>query len=114
MPLNDTVVLLGQSQTASESDELGRILARNFIRTLAQSELKPAMLIFVNAGVFLACEGSEILEELQQLSVAGVAVLSCGTCVDFFKVRDKVQAGSISNMQVIVEKLLTAHHVIRF
>jgi selenium metabolism protein YedF len=108
------VVLLGQAQQVSESDELGRILGRNFIRTMATAERKPSALIFVNAGVFYACTGSEVLEELGQLSAAGVEVLSCGTCVDFFKVREQVAVGSVSNMQVIVDLLLTAHHVIRF
>ena len=108
------VVLIGASQAVAESDELGRLLARNFLRTLAASATKPACIVFVNAGVFLACEGSEVLEELRALAEAGVDVLSCGTCVDFFKVREQVAAGTVSNMQVIVEKLLTAHHVIRF
>jgi len=108
------VVLIGASRAVAEGDELGRILARNFMRTLAASALKPASIVLVNSGVFLAIEGSEVLEELRALAKAGVEVLSCGTCVDFFAVREQVAAGSVSNMQVIVDKLLTAHHIVRF
>jgi len=61
----------------------------------------------------LASEGSEVLETLRGLSGKGVEVLSCGTCLDFYGLKEKVEVGVISNMYDIVRSLLEADRVIR-
>ncbi len=50
------------------SEELGKILMRFFLQTLEQSELQPGKITLLNTGVKLACEGSEVLEDLQGFS----------------------------------------------
>jgi hypothetical protein len=43
----------------------------------------------------------------------GVEVFSCGLCLDFYKIKDKLRTGSITNMLVTTETLLTASSVIK-
>ena len=110
----DQVVLVASDVLGIGSDDLGRILMRSFMKTLLADPARwPETMIFINAGVHLTCEGSELLPELRALSEQGVDVLSCGTCLDFFASKDNLKAGSVTNMAVIVNKLLSANSVVR-
>jgi intracellular sulfur oxidation DsrE/DsrF family protein len=61
-------------------------------------------LLFVNSGVFLTTEGSESLEALKELEKRGVEILSCGTCLDYYHLKEKLMVGKVTNMFEIVEK----------
>jgi len=76
-------------------------------------EKKPDRLILINSGVQLASEGSKVLETLKDLSKGGVDIVSCGTCIDFYGLKDKMRVGSISNMYEIIQSLLEADRLIR-
>lgn len=106
------VVAITSDVMGSGSDELGRILIKGFIYTLTQMEKKPSAVIFYNSGVLLATEGPQ-LEDLKNLCDAGTEILSCGTCLEFFGVKEKLAVGRISNMYTIVETLSGATKVIR-
>ena len=108
------VVVYINSQFLGVGEEaLGTILIRSFFRTLLDSETKPFRMIFINSGVRLTSEGSEVLETLKSLSEKGVEILSCGTCLDFYGLKEKVKVGMISNMYDIVQSLMEADRVIR-
>lgn len=108
------VVVYVNSQFLGVGEEaLGTILIRSFFKTLLDSETKPFRMIFINSGVRLTSEGSEVLETLKSLSEMGVEILSCGTCLDFYGLKEKVKVGMISNMYDIVQSLMEADRVIR-
>ena len=83
------------------------------MQTLEQSEVHPPKVILINSGVKLACEGSEVLEDLQELSAKGTEILSCGTCLDFFGIKKKLSVGKVSNMYEILNSLGRAGKVIK-
>lgn len=87
------------------SEELGKILIKSFMYTLTESTPYPSTLLFYNSGVYLTCEGSEVLDDLKKLEEEGVEIISCGTCLDFFNMKDDLRVGEISNMYTILEKL---------
>ena len=70
-------------------------------------------MILINSGVQLASEDSKALETLMVLSEKGVEIVSCGTCIDFYGLKDKMKVGAISNMYDIIQSLLEADRVIR-
>ena len=107
------ILLIANAEFGLGSSELGRILMRSFLKTVAHTEPKPERAIFMNAGVHLTTEGSELLEEIQALEKVGTQVLSCGTCLDYFRLKDKLKVGQITNMQDTVGALMAASHVIR-
>jgi selenium metabolism protein YedF len=92
-----TFMILTDSM-GSGDPELGRILMGNFLYTLARNEVAPARLMFANAGVRLACEGSTALEDLELLAEKGVPIGSCGTCLDHLGLRDALAVGSVGTM----------------
>jgi len=107
------VVFIESDSIGRGSEELGRILMRSFLHTLAEAEYKPAKIIMVNSGVKLTCEGSEVIEDMRHLSRQGAEILSCGTCLDYFGFKTKLQVGRISNMYEILSSLAQAGKVLK-
>jgi len=89
-------------------EELGRILIRTFLDTMCEGERLPWRLVLFNRGILLALEEAETMEALRNLEGIGVEVLVCGTCLDYFKAKDRLGAGRVSNMYEIVETMLMA------
>jgi selenium metabolism protein YedF len=109
----ERVLLIGSDRLGEGPEELGRILMKNFIITLLDVSPIPDKLLFVNTGIFLTTEGSEVIEAMEKLGNLGVEILSCGVCLDFFNQREKLRAGSITNMFTIAECMLRADAVVR-
>ena len=64
-------------------------------------------------GVKLAVQGSAVLDDLKSLAEAGVNILSCGTCLSFFEIKDKLAVGGITNMYDIAAFMLGAGRLVR-
>ncbi|MCX7966399.1 MAG: sulfurtransferase-like selenium metabolism protein YedF [Syntrophorhabdaceae bacterium] len=107
------VVVLSSDRMGLGDDELGRVLMRSFIHTLTEIDKKPDIMILYNSGVKLAVEGSDVLHDLNALEGTGVKVLACGTCLNFFNLKEKLKSGTISNMYDIAETLFRAKKIIR-
>lgn len=108
-----TVVAIGSDRMGSGNDELGSILMKSFIHTLTDVDKKPDIMIFFNTGVKLAIQGSEVLDDLEDLSQKGAVILVCGTCLGYFEIKDKLAAGKVSNMYEISETMLQAGKLVR-
>lgn len=94
-------------------EELGRILMRAFVKTLKELDPRPAQAIFANGGVFLTTEGSDLLDDLRELERLGVEIISCGTCLDYHDLVDKLRVGRSSNMYEIASALAGADRVVK-
>lgn len=93
-----TVIMITGNLLGQGSNQLGELLMRNFIFTLTKRRPLPGIIILMNTGVKFSIAGSPVLEELQQLAQQGVKILSCGTCLDFYKLTEKLAVGEITNM----------------
>lgn len=112
-PILDMVVVIG-SDTFGEGDRiLGEILIKGYVYTLSEMDQLPKAVLMLNSGVKLATEGSEMVEDLRKLEANGVDILSCGTCLDFYDVKDKLIVGGITNMYTIVEYMNLARNTVR-
>jgi len=106
------VAFVATDRVGRGDDELGSILMKSFLHSLNELDQRPQSVILMNAGVRLAVEGSEALESLHALVSAGVDLLVCGTCLDFFGLRERIAVGKVSNMYDIVETLTRASNVV--
>lgn len=95
------------------SDELGQILMRSFLITLKELNPLPWRIIFINSGVKLAVEDSPYLGPLADLLALGVEMLCCGTCLDYYKLKEKLKVGRVSNMFEIASSFLETSNVIK-
>ena len=49
----------------------------------------------------------------QALEAEGVEILTCGTCLNFYGLTEKLAVGGVTNMYVIAEKMLNAGNVVK-
>jgi selenium metabolism protein YedF len=99
-------VYLVASDTLGEGEEeLGKILIKGFLSTLLDIKPQPKKVIFLNAGVKLAVLEKDVTAVLADLEAAGVKILLCGTCLDYYNLSDQVEVGEVSNMYEIVDSL---------
>jgi len=107
------VVFITTDRLGTGDRRLGEILMKAFLNTLWDAEPKPARILFLNDGVKLTTEGSEVLDSLKLLEKAGVQIFSCGTCLEYYQLKDKLKVGAVTNMYDTVESLLSADKVIK-
>ena len=109
----NTVVVISSSCMGEGDDALGTVLMKGFIYAISQQDELPATILFYNGGAKLTCKGSESLEDLKDLAARGVEILTCGTCLNFYGITEKLQVGSVTNMYDIVERMSSADRVIK-
>jgi len=107
------VVYLNSDLLGAGDEALGSFLMKAFLKTLLDLEKKPNRLILINSGVRLAAEGSKVLENLVALSEAGVEIVACGTCLDFYKLKGELKVGVVSNMFDILQSMVEADRLIK-
>ena len=95
------------------SEELGRTLMKGFLFAVSQLPELPATILLYNGGAKLSVEGSDSLEDLKNMEAQGVEILTCGTCLNFYGLTEKLSVGSVTNMYTIVEKLAGAGKVMK-
>lgn len=110
---NGKVAVISGAKMGEGSEELGAILIKSFLFALSQQDELPEAILFYNGGARLTCEGSESLEDIKNMEAAGVTILTCGTCLDFYGIKEQLRVGEITNMYNIVEKMMNASLVIR-
>jgi len=106
------MVMCATDRMGFGDDELGKKLMVNFLRTLKEMGPELWRLVFVNNGVKLTIDGSEVLEDLQAFEKEGLTILVCGTCLDHFDLLARKQVGVTTNMLDIVTAMQLAEKVI--
>jgi len=107
------LVYINSNLMGTGEEELGKILMRAFLKTLKDVSPRPQKLIFVNSGVRLTTEGSDVLESIRELEAMNITVMSCGTCLDYYHLKDKLKVGLASNMFDIASSLTEADRMVR-
>lgn len=72
---------------------------------MTQLDTLPKTMLFYNGGATLTTEGSDSLEDLKSLEARGVEIMTCGTCLDYYGLKDKLAVGTVTNMYSIVETM---------
>ena len=113
-PAKKNRLVVISSKTMGEGNgELGATLLKGFIYALTQQDELPDQMLFYNGGAFLTCEGSQSLEDLKMLEEQGVEIRTCGTCLNFYGISDKLQVGEVTNMYDIAEQMTKADRIIK-
>ncbi len=107
------VVQITAATMGTGNDELGALLMRSFLKTQSQLDRTPDAILFYNDGVKLCCEGSLLLDDLAALAAAGVEIIACGTCLNFFELADRLRVGRVTDMLEIASRLAEAGSIVR-
>ena len=110
---DNTVVVVSSDRMGSGNDELGKVLIKGFIFAVTQLDILPKTMLFYNGGATLTTEDSDSLEDLKSLEAQGVEIMTCGTCLDYYGLKDKLAVGTVTNMYSIVETMAKAGRIVR-
>ena len=106
------VVLSGNVMGTGDA-KLGTSLMKAFVFALTKQDQLPDTILCYNTGAYLTCEGADTLEDLKLLESEGVTILTCGTCLDFYGLKEKLAVGGVTNMYDIVERMENAAQIIK-
>ncbi|MDR2442976.1 MAG: sulfurtransferase-like selenium metabolism protein YedF [Deltaproteobacteria bacterium] len=107
-----TVAISSDTLGSGPKEELGKALMKSFIQSLTELETPPEYVFFFNSGAFLTTEGSSCLEDLKALADTGAVIATCGACLNFYKLADKLKIGAPTNMLAIASTMAQAAKVI--
>lgn len=108
-----TVVVVSSDRMGEGSEELGKILIKGFLFAVTQLDSLPEKMLFYNGGARLTVEGAETLADLKLLEEEGVEILTCGTCLDYYGIKEQLAVGTVTNMYSIVETMQQAKKILR-
>ena len=106
-------VFLPSEFVGSGDDALGAKLMVAFLGTLPELGEELWRLVLVNGAVRMTVPGHPAFEKLSALADAGVSILVCGTCLDFFGLLERKAVGQTTNMLDVVTSLQLATKVVR-
>lgn len=102
-------VFIGKDHVGEGDPQLGYNLMKMAIYTLSESEDVPASVLFMNSGVKLvAGDEQQIIDSMNKLIKKGTEVLVCGTCLDFYGLKEQLKVGEVSNMYDILGRMQEA------
>ena len=107
-----TLLVFQRNGMGDAPENLQQTLAVKFLSLAAQAEEKPAQIVFYTEGVKLVCEGSLVLQWLKILEDAGVGLVACSTCLQYYGLMDKVSVGKVGGMPDILAMMQAADKVI--
>lgn len=101
--IENSCVFISSDKIGEGDIELGKILMKGFVYTLTETKPYPKYIILVNSGVNLSTGNEDTIENLKKLENFGVEIVSCGTCLDFYNLKESLKVGRVSNMYDILE-----------
>ena len=107
------LVVLSANVMGTGDPKLGTSLMKAFVFALTKQDQLPDTILCYNTGAYLTCEGADTLEDLKLLESEGVTILTCGTCLDFYGLKEKLAVGNVTNMYDIVERMENAAQIIK-
>ena len=110
---NGLLVVLSGNTMGTGDPKLGTSLMKAFVFALTKQDRLPETILCYNTGAYLTCEGADTLADLKLLESEGVTVLTCGTCLDFYGLKEKLAVGGVTNMYDIVERMENAAQIIK-
>ena len=111
-PGTGTVLFISTDEIGGGDRELGATLMKMFLYAYAEREEPPATVALVNAGVKLVTLNVETAAHIRRLEEQGAEVLICGTCLDYYGLTEKLQAGRVGNMYEIQSALVGADRLV--
>ena len=107
------LVVLSGCTMGSGDEKLGKALMKAFVFALTKQDVLPETILCYNTGAYLTTDGADTLEDLKLLESEGVTILTCGTCLDFYGLKEKLAVGGVTNMYDIVERMEAASSIVR-
>ena len=106
------MVLITSTTIGDGAAELGEKLMSNYLIALSEGENLPKYVFLINSGVQLAKVGNKTVDTLKTLADKGVTILACGTCLDYYQIKDHLAIGQVSNIYTLRDIMADSDNVI--
>jgi Ni,Fe-hydrogenase I small subunit len=103
-----------RSDSLGVDPEIGTRLAQSFWNTFHERVDGTPTIALANRGVFLALDDSPVLEGLRRLADKGCRILVCGSCMDFYGVRERMAVGEPGSIPLLQQAMNDAAKVVTF
>lgn len=107
-----SIILVTADEIGKGDRELGTTLMKLFLYACVEADEVPANMVFMNSGVRLVTENEETIAHIKTLEDRGVEIMVCGTCLDYYGLKERLAAGRVSNMYEIQTILLGADNLV--
>ncbi len=104
--------LIIATDVMGRDEVLGKILMKGFLETLLVSSELPQRIFFMNTGVKLTTEVDYAIEILKKLEERGVEIFSCGTCLKYYQLEDKLRVGKRGGTDVYLSGMIDFKKVV--
>lgn len=94
------------SDTIGKDEVLGRVLMKAFFETMIAIKQLPDMIFLMNTAVRLSTVDEEFIQILKKIEQMGVEIFTCGTCLKFYDLEDKLQVGYRGTTNHFVEGMI--------
>ncbi|OGR00311.1 MAG: hypothetical protein A2505_09810 [Deltaproteobacteria bacterium RIFOXYD12_FULL_55_16] len=112
LPGTGLIIVIPAETMGRGNEALGAVLMRAYIKTIKSLSPLPARIFFYNTGIKITASESDLVAPLQELEGLGVEIYSCGTCLDFFNLKDDLLVGKTTNMFEIMDAMAQAARVV--
>ncbi len=106
------VLYLNSNSMGEGSPELGEKLLNAFIEKVYNT-IEIDVVLCVNSGAYLTTTNNKTVELLKLFEQKGTAISTCGTCLDFYNIRENLQVGNVGSMELLVNIMNKAEKIIR-
>lgn len=102
------------SDTLGHGDrELGEKLLISYLKSLVSNNVRIHAVFCVNSAALLTTTNTAAIDILKEMNAKGTVVSTCGTCLDYYKLNDKLQIGEVGSMNLAVQLMQQADKVYR-
>lgn len=97
------LLLIIATDTLGKEEIIGKTLMKGFFESMLAHNLIPDRIFFMNKGVKLTTEEEELIPLLKELEKRGAEIFTCGTCLKYFNLEDKLQVGERGGTDLYLE-----------
>ncbi|HQL27300.1 MAG: hypothetical protein GX415_08605 [Chloroflexi bacterium] len=108
----DTLLMFTRNGLGDAPEGLRTAVTVKFLALLRQTGKLPGKIVFYTEGVKLVASGSLVVEHLRALEAAGVELIVCQTCLEYFGLLEQVAVGKVMGMPDVIAAMQSADKVI--
>lgn len=103
-----------RSDSLGVDPDIGTRLAQAFWNSLHERIEGTPTIALANRGIFFALDDSPVLEGMRKLQEKGCRIVVCGTCMDYYGVRERLAVGEPGSIPLLQQLMNDAAKVITF
>lgn len=104
---------LNSNKLGLGDDKLGEELLISYLQAIVLNETKIDFVFCVNSGAFLTTTNQAAINLLKRLEENGATVVTCGTCLDYYNIKEQLEVGDVGSMALAIQVMQKAKTIYR-